>query len=56
MKGKIVKFKSVLQGESELSRYIVIEDNGERLLIQFICNLSFKPTFVVLSAEVEVCD
>jgi len=44
--GCIVKFKDGLYADEEGAFYRVIEDNGDRVFIKFICNMNFPPISV----------
>ena len=41
--GTIVKFKDGLYADEEGAIYKVIEDNGDRVFLEFICDLRFPP-------------
>jgi hypothetical protein len=53
-KGDIVKFKSGLYPDEEGARYRVMEVNGDRVIIEFICDLPFPPQSVAKTSELEV--
>ena len=53
-KGDTVKFKDGLYPDEEGARYKVIEINGDRVVIEFICYLSIPPQSVAKTNELEV--
>lgn len=53
-KGTIVKFKEGLYSDEDGALYRVIEDNGTRVIIEFICDLPIPPQSVALVEELEV--
>lgn len=52
--GTIVKFKDGLYADEEGAIYKVIEDNGDRVFLEFICDLRFPPQSVALVRDLEV--
>jgi len=52
--GTIVKFKDGLYTDEEGAIYKVIEDNGDRVFLEFICDLRFPPQSVALVRDLEV--
>jgi hypothetical protein len=44
--GDTVKFLSPLNDDEALERFIVLENRGSRVLVEAICNMKIKPTFV----------
>jgi hypothetical protein len=53
-KGDIVQFKAGLYPDEEGVRYQVVEMNGDRAIIAFMCNLTFPPQSVARTSELEV--
>jgi hypothetical protein len=54
--GQKVKFKEILeQGDEEL-RFIVLEDKGDRVLVQAVVDLPFPPTYTYLKSELVVTE
>lgn len=52
--GMIVKFIECLPGEDPETLYKIIENNGDRLLIQLVSSqFNLLPTFVVLTSDVK---
>lgn len=49
--GQMVKFAMPLTPDEASERFTVLEDRGERLLVEFICDMPIAPTFVYLSAD-----
>jgi hypothetical protein len=54
--GDVVRYvRSVDPGDEEC-RFIVIEDNDDRLMIMLICDLPIPPLYVVPRCELTCCD
>lgn len=53
MEPKIVKYSRPAPGE-EGFRFILREDNGDRVLIELICDMHIRPVECV--AKSEICD
>lgn len=51
--GQTVKYSSPIDGEHDL-RFTLLEHNGERVLIQLICNEPIRPVECVKASEVSV--
>jgi hypothetical protein len=49
--GDLVRFAEVLEPGDDLARFVVVEDNGDRLIIRLVCNMSIPPTSVVLRSD-----
>jgi len=47
----IVKYSNPQQGEADI-RFVLREINGDRVLIELICDWSIRPTEVVAISEV----
>lgn len=43
--GDIVRFKEPQSVDEESERFAVIELRGDRVLVEFICDMRLKPTF-----------
>ncbi|MGB4594458.1 MAG: hypothetical protein WBI14_00945 [Anaerolineaceae bacterium] len=54
--GSIVRFKEGLYADEEGALYRVIEDNGDRVFIKFICDLNFPPVSVARTTDLEVVE
>ena len=54
--GNIVKFIDGLYAEEEGARYKVLEINGDRVVIEFICELPIPPQSVAKLDELEVVE
>jgi hypothetical protein len=52
--GDIVKFVDGLYRDEEGAEYRVVEINGDRVLIEFICKLPIPPQSVATIEELEV--
>jgi len=53
-KGSVVKFRDGLYADEEGAFYRVIEDNGDKVFLEFICDLPFPPQSVALVKDLEV--
>lgn len=54
-KGDIAKFKNPLSPTEEKERFILLEDpDGDRVLVEGICNLPIRPTTIYRIEEIEV--
>ena len=51
----IVKFKDGLYADEANAKYKVIEVNGDRAIIEFVCNLPIPPQSVAKVNELELC-
>lgn len=49
--GQIVKFVAPLTDDERQERFKVCELRGARVLVEFICDMSIRPTFVYLAAD-----
>ena len=49
--GQIVKFVAPLTDDERQERFKVCELRGARLLVEFMCDMSIRPTFVYLAAD-----
>lgn len=52
--GQIVKYRERAGDETGAERYMVLEVNGDRCFIQYICDWTFKPTSLARTADLEV--
>jgi len=52
--GDIVKFKDGLYPDEKGANYKVVEINGDRAVIQFICDLPIPPQSIAKISELEV--
>ena len=52
--GDKVKFKDGLYPDEKGARYKVVEMNGDRAVIEFICDLPIPPQSVAKTSELEV--
>ncbi len=52
--GDIVKFKDGLYSGEKGARYRILEMNGERVIIVFICDLHIPPQSVAKTSEIEI--
>jgi hypothetical protein len=51
--GDVVKYSRPADGESEF-RFLLKEANGDRVMIELVCNDRIKPVEVVAADEIEV--
>jgi hypothetical protein len=49
--GQIVKFVSPLSDDERQERFKILELRGARVLVEFVCDMSIRPTFVYLAAD-----
>lgn len=49
--GDIVKFKNPLTPQDSLEQFKVLEIRGDKALVEAICDMKFKPTFVYFTAS-----
>lgn len=54
--GSIVRFIPGLYPDEEGAIYRVIEDNGNRVFIKFICDLNFPPISVARTQDLEIVE
>lgn len=54
-KNDLVKFKDGLYADEIGAKYKVIEVNGDRAIIQFVCDLPIPPQSVAKIEELELC-
>jgi hypothetical protein len=52
--GKTVKFVTPATAEEAEERFIVLELRGDRVLVEFICDLAIRPTFVYLIQDLSI--
>lgn len=52
--GDTVKLVTPMPDESGLERFRVLEMRGDRVLVEFICDLRIPPTYVYPTTDVEV--
>lgn len=53
--GDIVKFIDGLYNDEKEAKYKVVEMNGDRVIIEFICDLPIPPQSIAKTSELEVC-
>ena len=54
--GSIVRFRDGLHPDELRTAYLVIEDNGDRVFVKAICDLSFPPISVARTCELELLE
>lgn len=52
--GSHVKFVDGLYADEKGAKYKVLEINGDRVKIQFICDLPFPPQSIAMIADLEI--
>lgn len=52
--GDIVVFKEVLDAGDEDARMVVIEDNGDRVLVRHLVDMKLQPTSIYLKSDLKV--
>lgn len=56
MVGNIVKMVVPTPDETGSERFRVLELRGDRVLVEFVCDLRFPPTYVYPTGEVEIVE
>ena len=49
--GQLVRFVAPLSEDERGEKFTVLELRGERALVEFVCEMSIRPTFVYLAAD-----
>jgi hypothetical protein len=49
--GQVVKFAAPTTPDEAAERFRVLEDRGDRVLVEFICDLAIAPTYVYPVAD-----
>lgn len=49
--GQLVRFIAPLNEDEREEQFTVLELRGERVLVEFVCGMSIRPTFVYLAAD-----
>ncbi len=49
--GQAVRFAEPRSPDEETEQFIVLELRGDRVLVEFMCDMRIKPTYVYLVAE-----
>ncbi len=52
--GDIVKFKDGLYSDETSAKYKIVEMNGDRAVLEFICDLPIPPQSVAKTNELEI--
>jgi len=52
--GSIVRFRDGLFADEAGNTYLVIEDNGDRVFVKAICDLTYPPVSVARTNELEL--
>ena len=50
--GDKVRFAEEMEPGDREARFVVLEANGDRLLVRLVCDLPIAPTQVVMASEV----
>lgn len=53
--GKRVRLASPVAGEED-ARYLVVEDNGDRLLVKLVCDLPIPPVELLRPNDVKIAE
>jgi hypothetical protein len=51
--GTLVKLTQPADEREAQARYVVVEDRGDRILIEYVCNMPIRPTELVAASDVE---
>lgn len=54
--GDLVMYRECLEAGDESARFVVVEDNGDRLLVRLVCDWTIPPTSVVRREEMKVVE
>jgi hypothetical protein len=54
--GAVVRYVRTVDPGDEDYRFVVVEDNGDRIMIKLICDLPIPPVWVVPRCEVTACE
>lgn len=54
-RGDVVKFKKVIDAGDEELRMVVLEDDGERVLVQTLLGMRLNPTYRYNIQDLEIC-
>lgn len=52
--GDVVRFAAPETEDEKSERFVVLELRGERTLVEFVCEMNIKPTFVYRTADLVV--
>ena len=52
--GDVVKFADGLYPDEEGAQYIILEINGDRVFIEYICDLPFRPQSVAMVKDLVI--
>lgn len=52
--GSVVRFRDGLYADEVGNAYLVIEDNGDRVFVKAICDLTFPPVSIARTNELEL--
>ena len=54
--GQTIKFANPLSDDKRDERFTVVELRGDRVLVEFICDMRIKPQSVYLASDLEPID
>ncbi|MBU0688993.1 MAG: hypothetical protein KJ850_05585 [Gammaproteobacteria bacterium] len=54
-RGDVVKFKKVIDAGDEELRMVVLEGDGERVLVQTLVGMRLNPTYRYNIQDLEIC-
>lgn len=49
--GNLVRFANPLTTAEQSERFVVLEMRGDRVLVEFVCTMTIRPTFVYLLSD-----
>lgn len=49
----MLKFKNPQNKDEEQERFVLVEDRGDRMLVEFVCDMGIRPVFVYATEELE---
>ena len=50
--GNLVRFANPLTTAEQSERFVVLEMRGDRVLVEFVCPMTIRPTFVYLLSDI----
>ena len=51
--GDVVRFAAPETEDEESERFVVLDLRGDRTLVEFVCEMNIKPTFVYQTADLK---
>lgn len=48
---QVVKFKEPMSKDEAAERFVIVEVRGDRVLVELVCEMTIRPTFVYMAEE-----